>query len=171
MTAEQTSIPPGQDSSSTLFRIIYVSECDLPAEDGAYAIAINQLLKWSRDWNKDHELTGILMFSIGYFAQVLEGPKGAIKALIGNIVCDNRHQRLILLEAGPVSQRLFGNWSMAYTDGNEQLDLLLMESLDTRNESQGAAVLAMLRHIVMPDGQCRRQVTSLPTLGDRDRSY
>ena len=123
----------------------------LSTEDGAYAAEIDQLLVWSRDWNKDNGVTGALLFSTGYFAQVLEGPAPIIKPLVGNILCDKRHRDLRLLEAGPVPRRLFGNWAMAYTDGDEQLDLLFMDVLGMPNASQGAGILAMLRHLVTPD--------------------
>ena len=134
-----------------VFRVIYMSECVLPSGNPDYADAIDQLLKVSRAWNDDHELTGALLFSSGYFAQVLEGPEHEVRQIIGQIVCDPRHQGLRLIERGMVPARVFGNWSMAYTDGEGQLDLSMMDVIGMPNESQGAAILRMLRHIVTPD--------------------
>ena len=148
MTAEHASIPLYQDSFRALFRIIYMSECNLPSEGSARAMEIEHIFKWSREWNKAHYITGALLFSAGHFSQVLEGPERAIRELLGNIVCDRRHRRFTVLESGPVSQRLFGNWSMAYVDGNEQVEFLFMDLLGKPNASQGASIVAMLRHIV-----------------------
>ena len=136
---------------SQLFRVIYMSECLLPSSNADYAEAINQLLTGSRLWNTAHEITGSLLFSTGYFAQVIEGPDFEIKSLMGHIICDPRHKNLRLIDRGPVSDRLFGNWSMAYTDGNEQLDLLMTDVRGMPHESQGAAILNMLKYIVTPD--------------------
>lgn len=145
---------PHQDHGdvSPVFRIIYVSECILPTDDDAFAAAIDRLLRFSRVWNADHEITGTLVFSTGYFAQVLEGPPLEVKALAGSIFCDTRHRNFRLLEAGPVPSRLFGNWSMAYTDGIEQFDLLFVDVLGPPNASQGASISARLRRMVTPDG-------------------
>jgi hypothetical protein len=151
VNAKQVALPEATHGSGAIYRLLYISQVALPAEDSAYAAAINEPLKWSQDWNKSQEITGALLFSSGHFAQVLEGPAFAVKALIGNIICDTRHRDLRLLECGLVPARLFGNWSMAYTDGTEQLDLSIMDILGLPNRSQGSALLGMLRHLVMPD--------------------
>ncbi|WP_158745658.1 BLUF domain-containing protein [Acidisphaera sp. L21] len=150
MEVEQSAHAENGGASSPTYRLVYMSEVVLPSENDAYATAINDLLRWSRDWNKDHQITGALLFSTGYFAQVLEGPEPAVKALIGNIICDTRHRHLRLLESGWVPERLFGNWSMAYTDGTEQLDLSMMDILGLPRVSQGAAIVRLLKHQVMP---------------------
>ncbi len=151
MAIEQAAFSeaPGVGSPD-IFRLIYMSEVALPDEAGPYAAAIDEILRWSRDWNNDNGVTGALLFSDGYFAQILEGPAPVIKGLIGNIICDNRHRHLRLLECGLVPSRLFGNWSMAYTDGNEQFDLSIMDVLGLPRVSRGAALLNMLRHLVTP---------------------
>ena len=149
MAAEPQVLPAV--GSAPLYRLVYMSQCRLPADDGTYADTIDTLLRWSRDWNGSHEITGALLFSSGYFAQVLEGPPLELKGLIGNIICDSRHRGLRLLECGPAPERLFGNWSMAYTDGTEQFDLLAVDVLGSPKTSHGAAILGMLRDLVMPE--------------------
>ena len=149
--AIEATVLPTTSLSTNIYRLMYMSQIVLPSEDGAYAAAIDELLRWSRDWNKDHAITGALLFSDGHFAQILEGPAPVVKALVGNIICDTRHRDLRLLECGSVPTRLFGNWSMAYTDGTEQFDLSMMDILGLPKVSQGAAILRMLRHLVMPN--------------------
>ena len=146
-----SSTSVGLQMSGEVYRLVYMSECLLPAGNEDYPEAINNLLNDSRIWNVNHAITGSLLFSTGYFAQVLEGPKQELQSLMGHIICDPRHHNLRLIERGPVTERLFGNWSMAYTDGNEQLDLLMIDVLGLPQESQGAAILRMLRHMVTPD--------------------
>ena len=134
-----------------VMRLIYMSKSQLPDDNAEYAAAIQALMNYSRKWNDDNGITGALFFSDGYFAQVLEAPKSALNDIIGKIICDSRHKDLRLIECCSVSERLFGNWSMAYTDGDEQLDLAMLDARSLPKESQGAAILRMLRHIVTPD--------------------
>ena len=134
-----------------LFRIIYMSESLMPQGNAEFASAINEILDYSRGWNDENLVTGALMFSVGRFAQVLEGPDKTIKELFGHIACDNRHHSLILLEHGAIAERAFENWSMAYTDGGEQLDLIFASLSDPSRSSKAAAILAMLRHVVVPE--------------------
>ena len=54
------------------------------------------------------------MFNSGCFAQVLEGPLGAVAATFERIQRDARHADVMVLDFRPVSERSFGAWSMAF---------------------------------------------------------
>ena len=58
-------------------------------------------------------MTGALLYNQGRFAQVLEGPFGAVQSTYERIQADERHADLVVLQAEPVSVRSFALWAMA----------------------------------------------------------
>ena len=90
-----------------LYRIAYLSWSTLPTENRPYAQAIQDLLEYSRDWNADNKVTGMLMFSTGRFAQIIEGEKRLLESLYGRICCDGRHRDVRQLEHGPINNCAF----------------------------------------------------------------
>lgn len=93
-----------------LVRLIYVSimteTCDTEA--------LEQILKVSRRNNAEKDVTGILCYDPAMFLQCLEGPRNVVNELYTSIARDTRHKNVTLLEYAEVSERLFGNWSMAF---------------------------------------------------------
>ncbi|WP_019946446.1 BLUF domain-containing protein [Hymenobacter aerophilus] len=74
-----------------------------------------QFLGWWRTNNSRLGITGILLYSNeGDFMQVLEGEQAQVDALFAGIELDSRHRNIIKLAAGPIGQRLFGEWAMGF---------------------------------------------------------
>ena len=85
---------------------------------------VADIVKTARGFNKEHDITGILVFDGQRFFQCLEGPKQALMGLIDGIAQDPRHVQFRLQHQGTRAQeRMFGNWSMAYVlvDDSEPL--------------------------------------------------
>ncbi len=76
--------------------------------------ALQDLLDVSRQANQEHGITGILIYGCGNFAQYLEGPKVEIDTLFVNIQRDSRHRDVQLLAEGPITTRIFADWSMTF---------------------------------------------------------
>ena len=134
------------------YQIIYVSESMLPGELGSYTTAIQRILEVSREWNSENDITGALLFSEGRFAQVLEGPSSILKSTFGFIACDKRHRNARLLECRPVLERAFESWSMAYTDGDGDIDLCMIDLVVPSLRSlSGSKILARLQSLVRSD--------------------
>ncbi len=76
--------------------------------------ALQDLLDVSRRANKEHGITGILIYGCGSFAQYLEGRKAEIDTLFVNIQRDSRHRDVQLLAEGPITTRIFADWSMTF---------------------------------------------------------
>jgi hypothetical protein len=140
-----------------LYRAIYLSRCLLPADPAAFAEGVNNILRWSREWNTRTGTTGALLCNAGHFAQVLEGPADAVKATVGFITCDPRSLSLQLLERGYVDQRAFPNWSMAYVDGANQPDITLVGIKGALDEPSGPAILSMLRWLIDDPASKKRE--------------
>jgi hypothetical protein len=75
---------------------------------------LSSLLEESRGNNASHQLTGMLLFSDGTFVQVLEGDDEWVDATYDKISRDSRHKNIIVLDEGPLQERLFPEWSMGF---------------------------------------------------------
>jgi hypothetical protein len=91
----------------TLQQVFYVSRCT----GGPAAVAA--IHETARRHNAAHGLTGVLLYTGGCFAQLLEGPADALDTVMTALTADPRHTALRRLLEGPVSERRFGAWSMA----------------------------------------------------------
>ena len=92
------------------YHVLYRSRATpAPAEADLQA-----LLEWSRTYNKDHRITGLLLYSDGRFVQLFEGPEAAVRTLFAHIQLDSRHTQVITLSDGPGPQRWFADWHMAF---------------------------------------------------------
>lgn len=58
---------------------------------------IQEALDYSKDWNNNHNITGILLYSQGNFFQVLEGEEQLLKDLFDRIKADERHHNVITI--------------------------------------------------------------------------
>ncbi len=96
-----------------MYQIVYVSA----ANQDFSATHLKKLLVRARMRNKEAEVTGMLVFYDGTFLQALEGEKGAVLETFGRIEKDPRHRDLAILHDGEgPAARVFGDWSMGYSD-------------------------------------------------------
>ena len=96
------------------YRIVYYSENKIRGTSSDLSSEINRILISSRRNNELVGVTGALMFSAGFFGQVLEGSQAAIETTFERIQQDPRHGDVILLEFSPILSRTFEKWSMAF---------------------------------------------------------
>jgi Sensors of blue-light using FAD len=69
--------------------------------------------------NRGLQITGMLLYKDGRFLQVLEGPDEAVRERYEAIAQDTRHESIIKLFDGPVTQRRFPEWTMGFRDLDE----------------------------------------------------
>ena len=89
---------------------------------------IQEVLDFSKNWNNEHNITGILLFSEGNFFQVLEGEKALLKELFPRIVADERHHNIITIFEKEVSQTKFKRYKADFI------------SLDSRFQSKNIEI-------------------------------
>lgn len=136
-------------NSHGIFRLVYVSRNMLPPLVEAQDCQIDRVLTSSRRNNALLGITGALLFSADCFAQTLEGPMAAVETLFERIQWDDRHCDSIVLQAGPVDAREFGDWSMAYA-GRQDADRLRFEALVSLPGPVGQGrILDLLRDAVL----------------------
>lgn len=95
-----------------LYSIIYASSAThlFSAEELA------ALLKKTCDRNSRDGVAGMLLYKDGNFMQALEGEEAVVTATLARLSRDPRHHDLIVLARGPVAQREFSDWSMAFSN-------------------------------------------------------
>ena len=91
-------------------RLLYISESRIA--DADKQSAVSQIVEHAQINNARLGLTGALLFTGLYFAQVLEGPTEAIQTLMADIKTDTRHGKVVVVDESPTTERLFpiGKW-------------------------------------------------------------
>ena len=104
--------------NESLYRLVYISSNEIKGDDATIRQEIEQILAAARSKNRLENITGVLMFNDGCFAQVLEGAHDDIQDTFERIQCDQRHSNVSVLAFEPALERGFSNWSMAYIGVN-----------------------------------------------------
>ena len=94
-----------------LYHVIYTSVPSRPMNDAE----LYDLLLISREANSRFNVTGMLICLPESFTQLIEGPRRNIEQLYTNIQVDKRHLRVTTLREGPIDQRYFPDWAMAFS--------------------------------------------------------
>ena len=94
-------------------RIRYVSHCSQQMSQ----FAIEALARSAAEYNRQNDITGLLLANGGLFFQILEGPRNAVESLFERIRVDPRHGNVIVLseEFGNFI-RICPDWSMKTVD-------------------------------------------------------
>lgn len=103
---------------NSLTRLVYYSRNCIT---GDALPQIDAILASSRRNNGAANVTGALVFNMGCFGQILEGPRRAVEMTFERIQRDERHGEVSLLDFQAVEERAFPNWSMAFV-GSSRLD-------------------------------------------------
>lgn len=93
-----------------IYSLIYRSH----ASRAVHQVTLTALLRKARQHNQLARLGGLLLFANGQFLQVLEGPEPALSDLYARIRADSRHYDVQTLAYGPIAERAFPDWRMAY---------------------------------------------------------
>ena len=93
-----------------LYHLIYQSRASAPFTDAELAA----LLNWSRTYNRQVHVTGLLLHSPdGRFLQILEGEDADVRELYyQHISSDPRHYQCQVLGEGSCAERSFADWNM-----------------------------------------------------------
>jgi hypothetical protein len=96
-------------SHSIQVRLLYVSRAVGPQT----TTMTTTILAQAQVNNAAQGITGVLCQGQGFFFQVIEGERSRVNALYRRISADTRHQDVDLLLYEEISERRFGQWSMA----------------------------------------------------------
>jgi len=91
-----------------LARLIYVSTLSKSCD----ALALQDILRISRQHNEERHITGLLSHNNEYFLQCLEGDREELSETYNHIVNDSRHSDVTIIYYKEINSRKFGDWSM-----------------------------------------------------------
>jgi hypothetical protein len=97
----------------SLVRLVYFSRNRFDASRGTLADQVTEILSASVANNQRADLSGGLVFSAEWFAQVLEGDRIAVVETFARIQRDARHGDVSTIECRLADTRRFGFWWMA----------------------------------------------------------
>lgn len=111
--------PKASKLEKDVVQLIYCSQ----ASRKNYQLDCGQVLKNIADYsairNSLYKVTGILLTDKNFLAQIIEGPPSEINLLYGNVLRDERHHSITLLQYTITNVRLFPQWSMGLVEVND----------------------------------------------------
>lgn len=135
-----------------LYHISYFSRSSLKGSDDDVKIGIESILNVAQQRNAQQGVTGALLYSGGYFIQVLEGKEEAVEEIFESIQCDTRHYDVVVIDHAHMAERSFPKWSMALAGFDPELlpglDDLLKEPEDISANPKGVELVQMLSSLL-----------------------
>lgn len=136
-----------------LYSIAYFSKSAISGSHENVVNEIESILSIARSKNKDLSITGALLYSGGYFSQVIEGPLEAIEELFETIQNDPRHSEVTVLHFNPIEIRSFSEWSMALAGIEDRkltgIDKILQSPDEMDADRAGADLVNVLHDLVL----------------------
>lgn len=111
-----------------MYQLAYLSFATSEFDSGSVESGIDSILHTARAFNKENNITGMLLYKGGIFLQILEGDQAVIEKLYEKIGTDGRHRKLKLLISQNAKERMFLDWTMGYKLINEA-DLNLINTI------------------------------------------
>ena len=108
-----------------IYEMLYVSTMAPTAP----VSVVSSLAVQSRVANALQRITGMLIFDGIRFCQYVEGSKNDVLALFERICADSRHAAITLIHQGPLQERRFNKFSLAFANGDDFEALSRLESL------------------------------------------
>ena len=108
-----------------IYSLAYISKNTIAGDQDVINAQIQNILMTAQSNNPAKGITGALLYSGGYFCQVIEGPEEALEDLFETIQMDSRHAECTILHFEPIEEKGFSGWSMAFAgiDDNMRFDI------------------------------------------------
>lgn len=144
----QVRFSPEDDDPPETYRLIYRSQRVQDPYSQDLSEVVLDILEHAREHNRRAGISGVLLFDTKSFAQVIEGPRSAVKSLFGHIACDDRHTAVTVHEHGPVSQREFPKWMMAFVTPLSQVDIGIPSDVLAGGSEESERILHLLMSLL-----------------------
>lgn len=106
---------------SDLMQLAYISKSAIDGDLNYIRQQVADILQVAQKKNAKLDITGALLYSGGYFCQVLEGAEEDIGDLFETIQMDGRHSEVTVLHFEPLQERGFREWAMAFAGVEESM--------------------------------------------------
>lgn len=136
-----------------MLSLIYISRV-VPSRlpiDGLF----RAILDVARTKNKEFGITGLLVYSGGYWVQLLEGERTTVLELYANISRDERHTDVTILSSAKITKRSHTEWVMAgvlLRLSSRSVDIVreMLQIRDSGATKGGAAANDYFRYLLSP---------------------
>jgi hypothetical protein len=136
----------GNESGNALRALLYVSRVAIDADQQAAALADIQTVSVAR--NTASDITGLLIATPSHFAQLLEGPRASIDAVMRAILNDPRHRDIRVVRNMPIARRLGDSWRLLSFDSGSFEERHVTPVLERAHSRQDDASTAALMGLV-----------------------
>ncbi len=109
---------------------------------------IEEALNFSENWNNDHDITGILLYSEGNFFQVLEGEKQLLKDLFKRIKNDDRHQNIITIFQKEIPSIHFNTYKADFISLDARYHTANLDAYFSQIESLNPSIQSSVKYIL-----------------------
>ena len=113
-------------TATKTYEILYVSTL---APDAPLSV-VGDIAAHARIANAASAITGVLIFDGMRFCQQIEGKQKDVLALMERLYQDTRHVNIEVFHHGPLAERRFNHFSMAFANVEEVAVLEQLEHLD-----------------------------------------
>ena len=145
-----------------MIHLVYMSVAAQDIDDRE----LRTMLDKYRHYNTARGITGMLFYSNGHIAQILEGEANVVEPLYEKISRDTRHINVVKLAHKNIEQRSFAEWSMAFHPLDEVGFAHLKGYFMPSEVSQNPASLSMSDALVL--NMVREAVFGSSTSSDTD---
>lgn len=137
---------------SKLYNLAYISKNTIKGNADEIKEQIQDILATAHRNNPSVGVTGALLYSGGYFCQVIEGPEEVLEDLFESIQMDGRHGDVTVLHFEPIEARGFSDWAMALAGIEDQMrfdiDGVLASKDDLKMKETGRDLVSVLEQMV-----------------------
>lgn len=141
-----------QTARQDLYRLAYISRNSIQGDRQAIACEIEKILATALRNNPSKGITGALLYSGGFFCQVIEGAQDDIETLFESIQMDDRHTDVTILHFEKIDARGFDEWAMAFAGIEDSmrfdLDQIKSSKDDLAMQNAGRDLAKVLEDIV-----------------------
>ena len=104
-----------------LYQLSYISKNMIEGDKQILQSQIESILTSASNNNVKLGITGALLYSGGYFCQVIEGEEDNLESIFEIIQQDSRHAEITVLNFEKTNERNFYEWSMAFAGIEESM--------------------------------------------------
>ncbi|HKL35931.1 MAG TPA: BLUF domain-containing protein [Salegentibacter sp.] len=109
---------------------------------------IQAALDFSKDWNNNNNITGILLYSQGNFFQVLEGQEQLLKELFERIKLDERHHNIITIFQKPIPDVQFDGYEADFISLDDHFQQKNIESYTKQVSLLNPSIQSSVKYIL-----------------------
>ncbi|MDT0645353.1 BLUF domain-containing protein [Zunongwangia sp. F260] len=109
---------------------------------------IQEALDFSKNWNNDNNITGILLYSQGNFFQVLEGEENLLKSLFSRIKADQRHHNVITIFQKKVPNIQFDDYEVDFISLDDSYNAAQIDTYLSQIDLLNPSIQGSVRYIL-----------------------